>query len=332
MFKKFKPIIIITVIYLALAGLFLPHSTFADSSSVVETNYFGNIQDDSNGCGVYTILALAVDILSMGVILAAVIGATIVGIKYLTAKDNTDQTKKARNRMLEIVIGLVVYAVLYAGVQFILPGGHFNGSSSCTTISDEELAKIRAEEKAKKEEANKKPSQTSPTKTKKDNKTDLSKWYQAMSYQARYMKNAKYGSNYKSNYRKSKYEGTCITYPSTALQKLGVIHKDTYIWYNCGISGTASSLIQKRTDVFQVTYPNETVTQLYRKGKIKKGDIVFYQYNSCGVGHTMIFTGFNSKGKPLFNTFGHSGMKTNNAHGDGSKKVKMLIHLKKTSL
>lgn len=48
--------------------------------------------------------------------------------------------------MLEIVIGLVAYAALYVGAQFLLPGGHFN-DSGCSIISDEELAQIRAEKK-----------------------------------------------------------------------------------------------------------------------------------------------------------------------------------------
>ena len=110
--------------------------------------------------------------------------------------------------------------------------------------------------------------------------------------------------------------------------------KNTYVWYSCGLTGSAANYIKKHKDVFEVIYPNKTASELKKqKNGIQKGDIVFYQYGSkCGAGHTMIFVKFNRKGKPLFNTFGKSGMKKNNAHPDGSKKIKMIIRLKKTTL
>ena len=127
--KIIKVFAIIVFAFAIILPLLFQQNVFADSSNIVETNFFGNIKDDDNGCGVYTILNLVIDILSIGIGLLAIIGVTIVGIQYLTAKDSTEQTKKAKNRMLEIVIGLIAYAVLYAGVQFLLPGGLLNNTS-----------------------------------------------------------------------------------------------------------------------------------------------------------------------------------------------------------
>ena len=136
-------------VILCLIGLFFvsfnSQPVYA-ADNVVETNFFGNIQDDDEGCGMFMIANFVVDILSMGVVIVGVIGVTIAGTTYLTAKDSEEKTRKAKNRIFEIVIGLVAYAVLYVGVQWLLPGGRLN--TTCGTVSDEELSLIREQEKA----------------------------------------------------------------------------------------------------------------------------------------------------------------------------------------
>ena len=333
----------VALLFFVIISPFIFHqNVFADSSNVVETNFFGNVKDDDNGCGVYTILNLVIDILSIGIILTAVIGVTIVGIKYITAKDSTEQTQKAKSRMLEIVIGLVAYAVLYVGAQFLLPGGHFTVDSSCTTISDEELAKIKAKEQTQKTSPSSNNGVSSGSNSKSNtskttNSASLEKWYDAMEKQFKYMKNAKYGSNYKSNFELSKREGTCITFVSTSLQRLGVIPKNKYVWISESgkITGTAASFIKNHKNTFEVFYPNKTAKQLKKEGKIKKGDIVAYNYNrgkSNDASHIMVFMGFNSKDNPLFNTWGHY-RKLNSEHSTyANRKINMIIRLKKTSL
>ena len=109
-----------------------PESTYDGS---VDTNFFGHIQDDSNGCGVFMLLNLIIDILTFGIAIAATIGVAVSGITYLTAKDNEQQTTKAKRRIYEIVIGLVAYAVLYAALKFLLPGG-FNSNQTCIKTTD----------------------------------------------------------------------------------------------------------------------------------------------------------------------------------------------------
>lgn len=123
---------------------------FADNPSVVETTFFGNLQDDDKGCGVYTILNQVIDIMSMGIGIVGVIGITIVGIQYLTAGGNEQQTIKAKRRMLEIIIGIIAYVLLYAATQWLLPGGKLN-TTPCQTVTDSELAAIRAREQAARE-------------------------------------------------------------------------------------------------------------------------------------------------------------------------------------
>ena len=66
--------------------------------------------------GVFT---LVMDIMSIGVGILGVIGIMVVGIQYLTAGGSEEKTRKAKRRMFEIVIGLVLYAVLYAVLKWL---------------------------------------------------------------------------------------------------------------------------------------------------------------------------------------------------------------------
>ena len=102
----------------------------------VDTNFFGTVKEDGSGCGVFMITNLIVEILTYGVAIISVIGISIAGITYLTAKDDIGQTVKAKRRVSEIVIGLAAYAILYAALNFLLPGGHFNTDQTCSSTTD----------------------------------------------------------------------------------------------------------------------------------------------------------------------------------------------------
>ena len=72
--------------------------------------------------GTICILNLVADILSIGIGILGVIGITIVGIQYLTAGGNEEKTRKAKQRMFEIVIGLVSYVIIFAVLKWLMPG------------------------------------------------------------------------------------------------------------------------------------------------------------------------------------------------------------------
>ena len=106
---------------------------------VVETTFFGTMQDDKEGCGVYTTLDLIMTILTIGIGISATIGIAVSGIIYLTAKGDVAKTTKAKRRIYEIVIGLAVYAVIWALLTFLLP--EFNPElKACKTLTAEEIA------------------------------------------------------------------------------------------------------------------------------------------------------------------------------------------------
>ncbi len=99
-------------------------STTGDEVERIETNVFGFVCDDGNGSAMRATINLVLQILTYGVGIGGVLGIVISGIQYLTARDNEAQAAKARRRILEVVIGLIVYAVMYVVLNFILiPSG-----------------------------------------------------------------------------------------------------------------------------------------------------------------------------------------------------------------
>ena len=75
------------------------------------------------GNGILHILAIVLNVLTFGIGILATLGIAISGLQYLTARDNDGQMAKAKMRIFEIVIGLIVYALLWTLLQFFIPGG-----------------------------------------------------------------------------------------------------------------------------------------------------------------------------------------------------------------
>jgi len=76
--------------------------------------------------GVWGILLLIINILTAGIGVVAVGGIVYASIVYITAGGDANNTKKAMTIIANIVIGVVAYALMYALLNFLIPGGLFN--------------------------------------------------------------------------------------------------------------------------------------------------------------------------------------------------------------
>lgn len=85
------------------------------------------VSDDGSGSSIFTVLNIALQVLTWGIGIAGTFGIVISGIQYMTARDDPAQMTKAKNRIIHIAIGLVAYAVMWAFLQWLLPGGILNG-------------------------------------------------------------------------------------------------------------------------------------------------------------------------------------------------------------
>ena len=75
--------------------------------------------------GIWKILILVLNIMTGMVALAAVGGIVYASILYATAEDKSAQVQKAKETMFGVVVGLVLFAGMYAILQYLIPGGIF---------------------------------------------------------------------------------------------------------------------------------------------------------------------------------------------------------------
>lgn len=119
-----KKLIILVALVLGLSSVSIPAmatnstSTFGVDTAILKK--CGKDAEDKNGEGIKCVLALIVDIMTIGIGILGVLGITIVGIQYLTAGGNEEKTRKAKRRMFEIVIGLVAYVLIFAILNWLL--------------------------------------------------------------------------------------------------------------------------------------------------------------------------------------------------------------------
>ena len=147
--KTFLSLIFITLA-VAFAGLAAqPSQAFAKDQSAAKTSTCGDTTDvicnstdttnpnctNSSQAGIQKCfknnaivkdLNDIVDVLSAGVGVV-VIGTIITGaIQYIMAGDKSESVAKARQRITNGVLALVLYLVIFAFLQWIVPGGVFN--------------------------------------------------------------------------------------------------------------------------------------------------------------------------------------------------------------
>lgn len=80
---------------------------------------------DVKESGVWGILMIAINILTAGVGILAVGAIAYGGVLYATAGGSAEQTKKAITIITNTVIGLVCFLLMWAILNFLIPGGVF---------------------------------------------------------------------------------------------------------------------------------------------------------------------------------------------------------------
>jgi hypothetical protein len=94
-------------------------------TSLVVCDQTGGKDAGTTQSGVWGILLLTLNILTAGVGIAAVGGITYGAILYTTSSDSAEQTKKAKDVIRNVAIGIVAYASMYLLLNFLIPGGIF---------------------------------------------------------------------------------------------------------------------------------------------------------------------------------------------------------------
>ncbi|MDR0979855.1 MAG: hypothetical protein LBM12_01720 [Candidatus Nomurabacteria bacterium] len=76
-----------------------------------------------DGEGIFAILNLVLNILTVGVGVAATGGMIFAALRYTQAKSDVAAAAGAKKMIIDIIIGLVIWAIFWALLQWLLPGG-----------------------------------------------------------------------------------------------------------------------------------------------------------------------------------------------------------------
>ena len=75
---------------------------------------------------IWGLLLMAINILTAGIGIVAIGGIIYAAILWTTAEDKNAQIVKSKETIFNVILGLAAYALLFAFIQFLVPGGVFN--------------------------------------------------------------------------------------------------------------------------------------------------------------------------------------------------------------
>ena len=81
---------------------------------------------DVKNSGAWGLLVMAIQIMTAGVGVLAVGGIVYGAVLYVSAADSAEQVKKARTIITNVIIGLIAYGLMYALLNYLIPGGLFS--------------------------------------------------------------------------------------------------------------------------------------------------------------------------------------------------------------
>ena len=123
-----KMIILALVIIVSIFSVLLNsfYAQFANAATCGGTETVLLSCGEGGSGSVNHVLLLVIDIMSIGIGILGVVGIAIFGIQLLTSGGDASKATKARKRLIEVIIGLVLYAILYGLARWLLPGNMGN--------------------------------------------------------------------------------------------------------------------------------------------------------------------------------------------------------------
>lgn len=122
-----KPIRKVNVYSLSLLALFLsllyPQNSYAADCNGVTTLFEWQCSGDN---AILSVAATVLNWLAVGVAAAVLIGIVYGAIIYATATGDESKAKHGIEIIRNAVIALILYALMWSFLQFLIPGGLFN--------------------------------------------------------------------------------------------------------------------------------------------------------------------------------------------------------------
>lgn len=126
---KIKQTILALALLVGIGGFLLAPTVSAEICNPGTDNEYQTstipCATDGQG-GIWGILLLVINILTGGIGIAAVGGIIYGSMLYTSAGGDPAKVKKAKEIIVNIVIGLIAYVFMYSFLNYITPGGLFN--------------------------------------------------------------------------------------------------------------------------------------------------------------------------------------------------------------
>lgn len=129
--KHIKIIVLLVVLSVSLTAVVSP-ATYADTTkrcAGADTSVISCKDNDSSTdiseTGLWSLLLIAINILTAGVGVVALAGVVYGAVLYTSSAGNPETVKKARTVFTNVVIGVVSFAAMYTLLNFLIPGGVF---------------------------------------------------------------------------------------------------------------------------------------------------------------------------------------------------------------
>jgi len=125
-----KQTVILFALLIGIVGVLVGPVALAAKCGGVDTAIISCPEPGGKGStvdqsGIWGVLLMAINILTAGVGVAAVAGIVWGSILYTTAGGKPEQVKKANVVIANTVLGIIIYAVAYSLMNFLIPGGLF---------------------------------------------------------------------------------------------------------------------------------------------------------------------------------------------------------------
>ncbi len=77
-------------------------------------------EDGDNGDAIVELFKFVVNLMAAGVVVAGTIGIIVCSIMWMTARENENQVRKAKTRLVEVVIGMVLFIMIDLVINMLL--------------------------------------------------------------------------------------------------------------------------------------------------------------------------------------------------------------------
>lgn len=124
-----KQTILAFAFLIGIGCFFVTVPVYADcggvKTSIINCDQPGGENVPVDKSGVWGILELVINIMTAGIGVLAVGGVVYGSILYTSAGGSVEQTKQARTIIFNVIVGVAMYALMYAFLNYVIPGGLF---------------------------------------------------------------------------------------------------------------------------------------------------------------------------------------------------------------